>query len=623
MSISYANTNHASMSQSNLKKLEELNNEHVLKIVNWAIKLCKPEKVTVLTDSKEDADYVRNLALKNGEEFPLKTPGHTIHFDGYFDQARDKSNTKYLVSDVAGSGLGDVAIQRDAGLDEVFSFLDGVMEGKEMLVLFYCLGPTNSKFGMPALQITDSAYVAHSENILYRQGYEEFKRLNGSDAFFHFIHSAGQLENGVTVNVDKRRIYIDLEENRVFTVNNQYAGNSVGLKKLALRLAIQKAHQEDWLAEHMFIMGINSPGRPLTYFTGAFPSACGKTSTAMIPGGSIVGDDIAYLRIVNDEIKAVNVERGIFGIIEDVCAEKDPAIYEALTKPGEVIFSNVLLKDGNPYWGGMGVEIPKSGRNFSGEWYEGKKGPDGQLVPPAHKNSRYTLRIDELSNANPALEDPNGITVNGVIFGGRDSDTSVPVAESLSWEQGVMFGACLESETTAATLGKQGVRVHNPMAISDFLAISLGTYINNYLKFGKRLTNPPKIYATNYFLKKDGTGNYLNGMLDKKIWIMWMEGRANDVFDGIETPIGLIPEYEDLKQLFKEYLDQDYSKDEYIEQFSIRVDKYLAKFERMKTIFGKQKDVPAEFMDEISSLMKLLEEAKTKYGPVISPYDFS
>jgi len=160
-----------SINQTNFKKLEELNNEHVLKIVNWAIELCKPAKVTVLTDSEEDADYVRKLALKNGKETPLKTEGHTIHYDGYFDQARDKEHTKYLVSDVEGSGLGNEAILRDTGLKEMYSYLDGSMQGKEMLVLFYCLGPTNSKFSIPSLQITDSAYVAHSENILYRPGF--------------------------------------------------------------------------------------------------------------------------------------------------------------------------------------------------------------------------------------------------------------------------------------------------------------------------------------------------------------------------------------------------------------------------------------------------------------------
>ena len=184
-------------------------------------------------------------------------------------------------------GLNINYILKDEGLPEIRSFLDGIMEGKEMLISFFSLGPTNSPFSLRAMQITDSAYVTHSEKILYRSGYEEFKRLEGSDDFFYFLHSAGRLVNNVTADIDKRRIYIDLEENRVYTVNNQYAGNSVGLKKLAFRLAIQKAQREGWLAEHMFLMGVKGkPGRT-TYFTGAFPSACGKTSTAMLPGQAL------------------------------------------------------------------------------------------------------------------------------------------------------------------------------------------------------------------------------------------------------------------------------------------------------------------------------------------------
>ena len=379
------------------------------------------------------------------------------------------------------------------------------MEGKEVLVAFFCLGPTNSPFSMRAMQITDSAYVVHSETILYRPGYEEFKRLQGSDDFFYFLHSAGELEDGKTVNIDKRRIFIDLVENRVYTVNNQYAGNSVGLKKLAFRLAIQKANREDWLAEHMFLMGVHGkPGR-VTYFAGAFPSACGKTSTAMLPGQTIVGDDIAYLRNINGKLKAVNVEKGIFGIIQDVNPYDDPLIYDALTTR-EVIFSNVLVNDGKPYWLGMGQEAPESGINFSGEWYKGKKDEKGKEINYAHKNARYTIALKELGNADENLDNPDGVHVQAIVYGGRDSDTTVPIAESLDWEHGVFVGATVESETTAATLGAEGVRHHDPMANLDFIVLHLGKYIENHLKFGKSLDQAPTVYATNYFLKDENGG---------------------------------------------------------------------------------------------------------------------
>jgi len=609
------------ISNENLKKLEALDNKKVMDYLYEAIDLCKPEKVTVLTDSIEDIEYVRALALKNNEEKSLAMKGHTIHFDGINDQGRDKKNTRYLVKEKENWGIDVNAMLQPEGVAEVTEIMQGIMAGKEMLVSFFCLGPTNSPFSLRAMQITDSAYVTHSEEILYRSGYEEFKRQKSSDDFFFFLHSAGQLdERGNTKNIDKRRIFIDLVENRVYTVNNQYAGNSVGLKKLAFRLAIQKANNEDWLAEHMFIMGAKGTPDRTTYFAGAFPSACGKTSTAMIPGQTIVGDDIAYIKNINGEVRGVNVEKGIFGIIQDVNQDDDPLIYEALTTPREVIFSNVLVNDKNPYWLGMGKEVPESGENFSGQWNKGKLDTNGKEIDYAHKNARYTIAINELKNADSQIESSEGVKIQGIVYGGRDSDTTVPVAESLTWSHGVFMGATIESETTAATIGKEGVRQHDPMANLDFLVAPLGKYINNHLKFGAKLEKAPTIYSTNYFLK-DQNGSYMNGKLDKKIWILWAEGRVNKEFEAIKTPIGNIPKYEDLKMLFKRELNKDYSQEEYVAQFSIRTDKYLEKMQRMKEIFNNI-DMPAQFTDEMEAQITRLNETKNDLGSVISPFDF-
>ncbi|MBN1623694.1 MAG: phosphoenolpyruvate carboxykinase (GTP) [Clostridia bacterium] len=610
------------LDQANLKKLEALDNKKVMANLEMAIKLCKPAKVTVITDSSEDIAYLRNLAIENGEERKLKMKGHTIHFDGMQDQARDKANTRYLLEEEVNWGMDVNYIMKDKGLPEVLGFLDGAMVGKEMLVTFFALGPQNSDFTIGAMQITDSSYVVHSETLLYRAGYEHFKSiLKGSDDFFFFLHSAGELdERNNTKNIDKRRIYIDLAENTVYTVNNQYAGNSVGLKKLAFRLAIKKAHTEGWLAEHMFVMGVHGkPGR-ITYFAGAFPSACGKTSTAMIPGQTIVGDDIAYLKKVDGKIMSVNVEQGVFGIIKDVNEAGDPEIWKALTTPGEVIFSNVLINDGTPYWSGMGIETPKEGENYSGEWFEGKKDKNGKEILLAHNNSRYTIRISELENADVLANAPEGVDTKGLVFGGRDSDTTVPVVEALDWAHGVMIGATIESETTSATLGAEGVRVFNPMANLDFIAIPLGDYIKNYLDFQNGVDEETKVYGTNYFLKDDN-GKWCNGMLDKKIWMLWADGRVNGEYDAIKSPVGYLPKYEDLKNLFKANLDKDYSEKEYNQQFSIRVDKYLAKMDRMIAIYSKVK-MPAEFTAQLENQVRRLKEAREKYGSVITPDKF-
>lgn len=612
------------LSEENLKKIKDLNNSHVEKIIEEYVVLCKPDTVTVITDNQEDIDYIRARAQDLGEERKLSMEGHTIHFDGINDQGRDKKNTQILVTpDMKLSKIIDVR-EREEGLKEIFRVMDGIMKGKECFIRFFCLGPVASRFSIAALQITDSAYVSHSEDLLYRTGYEEFKKLKGSDKFFYLVHSAGELdERGNTKNVDQRRIYIDVLGGRVFTVNNQYAGNSVGLKKLSLRLAIFKANQEDWLTEHMFIMGVRPEDKNrVTYFTGAFPSACGKTSTAMVPGQLIVGDDIAYIRKGADgRAYTVNIEQGIFGIIEDVNPVDDPVIYEALTTPRELIFSNVLIKDNRPYWLGMGRPLPDEGENFSGHWEKGKKDAAGKDILPAHKNARYTIRLKELENVDPRLDDPEGVPISGVIYGGRDSDTSMPVYQSFDWAHGVFIGAILESETTAATLGAVGVRELSPMANLDFLVVPLGTYLRNHLKFGEGLSFKPPVFATNYFLKENG--KFLNEKVDKKIWLLWMEGRVHGEYDAIETPIGYIPRYDDVQKLFKKIFNKDYTRQNYDTQFSIRADKFLEKMDRVEKAYREEDNIPSEFYAYLNMIRTRLLEAKKKFGSgSIKPGEF-
>ncbi|MBN2440043.1 MAG: phosphoenolpyruvate carboxykinase (GTP) [Spirochaetales bacterium] len=612
------------LSDEDRKKIEYLENPHVNKLLETYVNLLKPAKVRVITDKKEDIEFVRNRAIELGEEKKLAMKGHTIHFDGYNDQARDKANTKVLITPEMKMSKAINTMDRETGLKEVLGIMDGAMKGKEAAIRFFSLGPVGSKFSILAFQITDSYYVAHSEDILYRTAYEEFKHLKGSDEFFSFIHSAGELnERGVTKNIDKRRVYIDLKGNQVFTVNNQYAGNSLGLKKLALRLGIYKANNEDWLTEHMFIMGAKPEGKNrITYFAGAFPSACGKTSTAMIPGQTIVGDDIAYLRADNGLPYAVNIEQGIFGIITDVNPEDDPLISEVLNSPRELIFSNILINNGVPYWLNMGKDIPDEGMNhFSDNWKRGMKDSTGKEVEPAHKNSRYTMRIEELENADPNLNNPDGVLIEGIIYGGRDSDTSVPVYQSLSWTHGVFIGATIESETTSATLGKEGVRSFSPMANMDFLVVPLGTYIKNHIRFGNELDRAPKVFATNYFIKEHG--KFLNHKVDKKVWLLWMDGRVHNEYDAIETPIGFIPKYEDIKNLFKQIFGREYTQADYNAQFAIRVSKWLEKMDRMEDIYSKEADIPQEFTQTLKTQKERLKEAQAKYGKdVILPDEF-
>lgn len=611
--------------ENSFKNLMAVDNPDLHQFVARYVEHCNPARVFVCSDSAADLKAIRRRAIDSGEERELATPGHTLHFDGYFDQARDKEHTAFLLPPGVDLGPNIRAIDREEGVREVHEILKGIMTGKEMIVRFFCLGPTESPFSVISLQLTDSAYVAHSLDLLYRQGYEEFRRQGRSGRFFKVVHSQGELENFVCKNIDQRRVYIDLGDETVYSVNTQYGGNTLGLKKLSMRLAIDRGSREGWLTEHMFLMGIHGPKGRKTYFTGAFPSLCGKTSTAMVRGESIVGDDIVYLRKIDGEVHAVNVEKGMFGIIMGINSKDDPNIWKALhTRDEQIIFSNILMTpDRGVHWIGKDGEVPAKGVNHAGEWHPGMKGPDGKEVPVSHPNARFTLQLSYLDNLDEALDAPGGVPVGGFIYGGRDSDTCVPVRESFDWRHGIInIGASLESETTAATLGKAGVRKFNPMSNLDFLSVSIGRYVKMNLDFPAGVRKPPKIFGVNYFLT-DRNGEFFNAKTDKAVWLKWMELRVHGEAGAIDTPIGRIPEYGDLERLFRTVLDKEFTAADYSAQFTLRVPENLAKIDRILDIYRtKVPDAPPEVFESLEAEKKRLDEAKRKFGDYIEPDSF-
>jgi len=617
------------LGKEDYQKLMRINNPKLHQFIAKYVDLCNPAKVFVCSDSPEDIQYKREAVIRNKEEAKLAQQGHTIHFDGYYDQARDKENTKFLLPKGVNLGPEINAMDREEGIKEIEAILKDIMNGHELYVKFFCLGPQGSEFTILCVQLTDSSYVAHSEYLLYRPGYKEFIRLGDYKRFFKFVHSQGGLiEAGlglrVSKNIEKRRIYIDVQDEIIYSTNTQYGGNTIGLKKLAMRLAINRASKEGWLTEHMFIMGAHGPRGRVSYFTGAFPSMCGKTSTAMMEGETIVGDDIAYLRKIGGKIRAVNVEKGMFGIIEGINSTDDALQWKALHSAGEIIFSNVLVtEDRNVYWIGKDGECPEKGINHSGEWFLDKRDAEGKEIFPSHKNARFTLDLKILDNVDPKLHDPEGVIVSGMIYGGRDSDTWVPVEEAFDWVHGIITkGAALESETTAATLGKEGVRKFNPMSNLDFLSISIGGYIEDSLNFGAGLDIPPRIFSVNYFLK-GSDGKFMNHKNDKRVWLKWMELRVHDDVDAIKTPTGFIPNYLDLKRLFKETLDRDYPEEDYIKQFTVRVPEKLAKIDRLTEIYKVRiLDTPQVAFKILEEQRERLEKARATYGDYISPDKF-
>ncbi|MBM4272077.1 MAG: phosphoenolpyruvate carboxykinase (GTP) [Deltaproteobacteria bacterium] len=612
------------LSPESLQRLIATENIKLLDFIGDAVELCEPENVLVLDDSEESVRITREKAIESGEETTLGLQGHTVHFDGPDDQGRDREVTRYLVPKGQTLSKALNQIDRDEGLSEIRTLLRGSMKNRTMIVRFLTLGPNNSIFSIPCVECTDSWYVSHSLNLLYRQGYEHLKSLGASGEFFAILHSSGKVnERMVSIESDKKRIYIDYVTDTVYSVNTQYAGNTVGLKKLALRLTIRKADREGWLAEHMFLMGVNGPDGRKTYFGGAFPSACGKTSTAMLPGEKILGDDIAYFRSLDGEFRAVNAESGIFGIIQSVNEKDDPAIWDVLTRKVEVIFSNVLVKDAKPYWLDMGISTPDDGIHFTGQWYKGKKDAGGNAIPLAHKNARYAVSLNALANCDSELENPDGIALGGIMYGGRDAKGYVPVQQSFDWNHGIIaYGASLETETTFAIIGKEGIPEINMMSIQDFVPIPLGKHIKNNLEFVKKIKNQPLIFGVNYFLR-NAEGKFLNAVRDKHIWVKWMELRVHHDVGAVRTPTGWIPKYEDLVPLFQQVLKKNYAREDYITQFTTRVPENLSKIDRVVDFYKPEEmETPPELFEVLEAQRRRLLEAQKKFGDYVSPECF-
>jgi len=611
------------LSARDFAKLARLPQPELHEFVARYIKIGNPARVFVCDDSPEDWAYIRQAALRDGEERALPIHGHTVHYDNYYDMARDRKNTRIFVSPGEDLGESIASLDRDKGLTEIHEILPNLMQSHELYICFFCLGPTNSPFSIPCLEMTDSSYVAHSQALLYRPGYQELIRQGPQVRFYKFVHSQGEVdERKTSKNLGQRRIFIDLQSDTVYSVNTQYGGNTLGLKKLAMRLAIHHASQEDWLCEHMLLMGIRGPQERITYITGGFPSMCGKTSTAMLEGETIVGDDIVYLRHIDGQTRGVNVEKGMFGIIQGVNSVDDPLIWDALHSPNEIIFTNVLVTpEGQVHWIGKDGEVPPEGENHSGPWFKGKKDAEGREIPPSHPNARFTLDLACLENLDPHRDDPAGVVVGAVVYGGRDSDTWVPVEQSFDWTHGIITkGAALESETTAATLGKEGVREWNPMSNRDFLSTPIGRYVQNNLEFGAAVSNPPLIFSVNYFLRDTETGRWLNEKTDKKVWYKWIELRVHGEVSALRGPTGWIPQYDDLRQLFHDVLGKDYTHQDYVRQFSIPVPKHLAKMERIVNLYRtKVHDTPPILFEVLAKQRQVLEAAREQYGDLISP----
>jgi phosphoenolpyruvate carboxykinase (GTP) len=604
------------------------NPEVAVKIAN-AIVMCAPDSVYVNTGSEADRAFIRGLSTKKGEEKPLPMEGHTIHYDLKEEQGRIIDRTFYIKN--PGESVSSLALnkKRQEAIADIREKMTGIMRGHTMIIGFYMRGPIGAPVSNPALEITSSAYVAHSAELLYRNAYGVFDdEVARMKHFYANIHSEGQNH---PEDLPNARVYMDRSHQTTYSMHCTYAGNTLLLKKGNHRFSVDRAVYENRaaeLAEHMFITGIEGEGGRVTWFTGAAPSGCGKTTTAMA-GDHFVGDDLAQMWIAEDgTLRSINPECGIFGIVEDVNWKGDPKLMACLRNPGtEVIWSNVLIdENGLPHWTGNGEPAPEKGINFQGPWVKGMTDADGKPVPISHPNARCTLQSSALDNYSEAAEDPAGVITRVITYSGRDSDTMPPVWVARTPRHGVIIGACIVSAATATEVGATGVR-RAPWANAPFTPGSLGDYMQAQFDF---FENPriapeqqPVMAGLNYFLTDAARGGSSKALLgekkDVKVWLAWLEKRAHKDVDAIATPIGLIPKFEDLAALFQKKIDKAYPEALYEKQFSLYIENIAARVALQQEAYEKESNVPPAFFEILEAQRQGLSALKAAYGPVVTP----
>ena len=612
--------------QENVAKLSRITNEEALLKIANAISMTDPDAVFVNTGSDADVQRVREMSLEKGEERQLAMKDHTIHFDLAQEQARIIDRTFYIVNEDEKVSVMAKEIMRGEAYEYVKTYMTGIAKGMTLLVGFFSRGPIGAPAAIPALEITTSTYVMHSANILYRHVYDQFdEEARRAGLFFTNVHSEGPNR---PEDLPDARVFMDRSWQTTFSMFCTYAGNTLLLKKGNHRFAVDLAtyyRREQELSEHMYITGLTGPGGRKTFCAGAAPSGCGKTTTAMV-GTDFIGDDLAQLWIAKDgTLRAINPEKGIFGIVQNVNREGDPYLMKRLREEGaEVIWTNVLIDENNvPHWVGNGEQHPQKGFNFQGEWWEGKTDENGQPIPLSNPNARCTIDNKFIGNYNEAAaEHPRGVEVKVITYSGRDSDTMPPVWVAKNPDHGVVIGASVMSAATKTEVGATGVR-RQPWANEPFIPGPLADYMDAQFVFfnSDKLKSKPVMAGLNYFLTHGARGGEGDGLLgekrDVKVWLGWLELRAHGDVAAIETPIGFIPRYKDLEELFTG-IGKEYPQELYDQQFAFYVDNILARLNLQEEAYGKEQDIPAKLFEVYAEQREGLEALKAEYGSVVS-----
>jgi phosphoenolpyruvate carboxykinase (GTP) len=506
--------------------------------------LTQPDKVHWCDGSAAEIERLRAQLLDQGELHPLNQntfPGCTLYRSDPSDVARVEHLT-YICSrskDAAGPNNNWMdPVAAHAKMRELFR---GCMRGRTMYVVPYCMGPIDSRYARCGVEITDSAYVVLNMALMTRMGRPALERIATESNFVRGLHSTGELDPA------RRFIMHYPEELSIESFGSGYGGNALlGKKCHALRIASWQAREQGWLAEHMLIVGLQNPAGETYYVAAAFPSACGKTNLAMLippeslPGWKVftVGDDIAWLQPGPDgRLWAINPESGYFGVVPGTNAATNRNADRMIRR--DTLFTNVALTaDNEPWWEGRTEGKPVI--DWQGRPYDPKNGP------AAHPNSRFTVAASQNPSYTEAAEDPNGVPISALIFGGRRRELAPLVYEARSWQHGVLVGASVASETTAAAAGQVGVVRRDPMAMKPFAGYNFGDYWSHWLDVGAHLKQPPRIFHVNWF-RQNAAGKYLWPGFGENLRVLaWMLDRCAGRLDAVDTPIGYMPRRGDL-----------------------------------------------------------------------------